>query len=50
MIHRRAGVALAPVTDGWYRTGFTWGPAADRGRLASAPAIVVEAVAATTAA
>jgi cell wall-associated NlpC family hydrolase len=26
MIHSsRFGVALAPVTDGWYRTNFTWG-------------------------
>jgi cell wall-associated NlpC family hydrolase len=34
MIHSsRFGVALAPVTDGWYRTGFTWGrrPLAEAG-------------------
>jgi cell wall-associated NlpC family hydrolase len=34
MIHSsRFGVALAPVTDGWYRTNFTWGrrPLAEAG-------------------
>jgi len=36
MIHSsRFGVALAPVTDGWYRTNFTWGrrPLAEAGLL-----------------